>query len=94
MLYQNVQIINGDHEAPHPFVVVDRFGMHVDLSRVIGQLWDGPTVAEVSWGHRPIDGRRFGIVALGRRKRPSAKTAKVIGKGAWRSSMAACMPAA
>ena len=55
MLYQNVQIINGDHEPPLPFVIVDRFGMHVDLSKVVGQLWD-PTVAEITWGNRTAFG--------------------------------------
>jgi hypothetical protein len=43
-----VEIINGAHEPPFPFVVVNRFGMHVDLSGVQGQLWDEPTVGQRS----------------------------------------------
>jgi hypothetical protein len=44
-------------------VVVDNFGLHVDLSKIAGHLWD-PTVAEIVWGHRSVEGRLFGTVRL------------------------------
>ncbi len=61
MITDSIEIINGDHEPPHPFIVVNRHGMHVDLSKVDGNLWD-PTVSRIVWGHREIDGRYYGKV--------------------------------
>ena len=63
-----IDIINGDHAvgpdgANWPFMVVDRCGLHVDLSTVRGELWD-PTVAMVTWGHMHINGKLFGTVRL------------------------------
>jgi hypothetical protein len=52
-MYENVQIINADHDPPYPFVIVDRFGMHVDLSKIVGQLWSDD-VAEITWGNRTM----------------------------------------
>lgn len=37
MITNQIEVISGDHEPPHPFMIVDRFGMQVDLSRVEGQ---------------------------------------------------------
>jgi hypothetical protein len=59
----SVEIINGDHTPPWPFFIVDRHGLHVDLSKVDGQLWD-PTVAKVTWGHLHPSGKTFGTVRL------------------------------
>jgi hypothetical protein len=36
MITNQIEVISGDHEPPHPFMIVDRFGMQVDLSRVEG----------------------------------------------------------
>jgi hypothetical protein len=58
------QIINGDHRPPHPFVVFERLGMHVDLSDVAGQLYDAPTVAKVEWGLLDEKGKLFGRVVM------------------------------
>jgi hypothetical protein len=44
-------------------MVVDRFGLFVDLSKVHGQLFD-PTVLEITWGERTMDGRAFGKVKM------------------------------
>jgi hypothetical protein len=44
MSYESVDIINGDHDPPFPFVVVGNRGLHVDLSNIRGQLWDENTV--------------------------------------------------
>jgi hypothetical protein len=71
MLTQTIRILAGDHDPPHPFVVVDNFGLHVDLSKVHGQLWD-PTVEEIIWGHRAVDGRIFGTVRLKNGDQPRA----------------------
>jgi len=57
-----ITISNSDgHDPPLQFMVVDRFGLFVDLSNVHGQLFD-PTVLEITWGHRTLDGRPFGVV--------------------------------
>lgn len=63
-----IEIIAGDHEvgpdkANWPFMSVNRAGLHVDLSKVPGELW-GPAVASVGYGYRDRDGREFGIVWL------------------------------
>ena len=60
----SVAIINGDHEPPFPFVIVDRFGMHVDIDVAGGQLWDPLTVAHIEWGLRDQQNQIFGIVTL------------------------------
>jgi hypothetical protein len=62
---QIITINNSDgHDPPLQFMVVDRFGLFVDLSKVHGQLFD-PTVAEITWGsERTIDGRMFGRVKM------------------------------
>lgn len=66
-----VEIINGDHKVgPRgenwPFVVIERFGLHVDLTEV-GQLWDA-TVQHIVWGLRELDkagrDRIFGRIEL------------------------------
>lgn len=62
MIPHQIHIINGDHEPPLPFVIVDRMGLHVDLTG-IGELWD-PTVAEIIWGLRDNDRRPYGVVKL------------------------------
>jgi hypothetical protein len=64
MTTSRVEIINGDHEPPYPFMVVDGVGMHVDFSKVAGELWDAPTVKRITWGgaQRTPDGRYFGKV--------------------------------
>lgn len=59
----HVEIINGDHVPPIPFIVVDGTGCHVDLSNVGGQLWD-PTVAKIEWGLTDASGKVFGRVQL------------------------------
>jgi hypothetical protein len=57
-----ITINNSDgHDPPLQFMVVDRFGLFVDLSNVHGQLFD-PTVLEITWGQRTLDGRPFGVV--------------------------------
>lgn len=59
-----VEIINGDHIPNLPFMIVDKHGLHVDLSNVTGELWD-PTVAKIEWGIlHPGTGRTFGRVHL------------------------------
>jgi hypothetical protein len=64
-MYPTVQIINGEaNDPPHPFVIVNRYGMHVDLDPIVGQLWDKATVAEITWGNRSVEGRRYGVVKL------------------------------
>jgi hypothetical protein len=45
-----VEIIGGDHVPPHPFMVVNRNGCHVDLSDVSHTLFDPNTVSKVIWG--------------------------------------------
>lgn len=62
MVPHHIHILGGDHDPPYPFVIVDRDGRHVDLSKVVGQLWDEPTVSEIEWGRRATDGRVFGVV--------------------------------
>ena len=64
-----VAIINGDHEPPFPFVIVDRFGMHVDIDGIGGQLWDAPTVARIEWGFVDQQRQTFGVVTLKNGKR-------------------------
>jgi hypothetical protein len=50
-----IAINNSDgHDPPLQFMVVDRFGLFVDLSKVHGQLFD-PTVLEITWGERTMD---------------------------------------
>jgi hypothetical protein len=57
-----ITINNSDgHDPPLQFMVVNRFGLFVDLSKVQGQLFD-PTVLEITWGYRFMDGRTFGTV--------------------------------
>lgn len=58
-----VEIINGEHVPPIPFFIVDAVGCHVDLSNVVGQLWD-PTVARIDWGLQDAAGKTFGRVQL------------------------------
>jgi len=62
-----VEILNGDHHVDGkgnlPFVIIDRTGVHVDLTG-IGQLWDAPTVARIDWGLRDVSGKVFGRVTL------------------------------
>ncbi len=60
----SVAIINGDHEPPFPFVIIDRFGMHVDLSAVGGQLWDQATTARIEWGFQDQQRQTFGVITL------------------------------
>jgi hypothetical protein len=55
-------ITAGDHDPPLPFMVVERHGMHVDLTHVQGQLWD-PTIASLAWGPT-MDGREGGKIVL------------------------------
>lgn len=45
-----VEIINGDHDPPHPFIVCDRFGLHVELADVDHAVFDKNTVRRVIWG--------------------------------------------
>ena len=58
-----IEIINGDHDPALPFMIVARFGMHVDFSGVQGQLFD-PTVAKIEWGHKDQQGQIYGTVKL------------------------------
>lgn len=63
-----VEIINGDHAvsgaggANLPFVIINRLGLHVDLSGV-GELWD-PTVQKIVWGFRDEHQRVCGRIEL------------------------------
>jgi hypothetical protein len=60
-----VEIISGNHTpVGHAYVVVDRFGLLVDLSGVDGQLYDAPTVSRVVWGARDQQGKPYGVVHL------------------------------
>jgi hypothetical protein len=34
-------LVRGDHDPPHPFMVVRDHGFLIDLSRVSGELWKG-----------------------------------------------------
>lgn len=62
MSQHQIVINNSDgHYPPLQFMVVDNFGLFVDLSKVAGQLFD-PTVNEITWGHRTPDGKFFGRV--------------------------------
>jgi hypothetical protein len=61
---EHITINNSDgHDPPLQFMVVNRFGLFVDLSKVYGQLFD-PTVLEITWGELTMDGRTFGRVKL------------------------------
>jgi hypothetical protein len=40
-----IEITGGDHDPPHPFMVVAGHGFLIDLSRVAGELWDQNNVA-------------------------------------------------
>jgi hypothetical protein len=57
------EIRAGDHVPDLPFVIVNRQGIHVDLTG-IGELWDGPTTAMVQWGLISNAGIEFGRVTL------------------------------
>jgi len=35
-----IEIVNGDHDPPHTYMVVAGHGFHIDLSRVYGELCD------------------------------------------------------
>jgi hypothetical protein len=59
-----IEILNGAHDPPHPFMVVDRRGLHVDMTNVGGELWDAPTVRKITWGLRDRTGKLFGTVEL------------------------------
>jgi hypothetical protein len=62
MTDHHIAINNSDgHDPPLQFMVVDRFGLFVDLSKVHGQLFD-PNVLEITWGERTMDGRTLGRV--------------------------------
>lgn len=64
-MVDHIEIINAEgNDPPFPFMIVNRFGMHVDLTNVQGQLFDAPTVFKVEWGLRSPDGRVFGKVTL------------------------------
>ena len=56
-----IEIIAGDHVPDLPFVIVNRQGIHVDLTG-IGELWDEPTTAMVQWGLINNAGIEFGRV--------------------------------
>lgn len=60
-----IEIINGAHIPPHAFMVVDGYGLQVDLSDVVGELWDAATTSRVEWGivHAGT-GKVFGRVHL------------------------------
>jgi hypothetical protein len=59
-----VEILNGVNDPPHPFMVVNRNGVHVDMTQVEGELYDANTVARVVWGMRDPSGTLFGEVTL------------------------------
>jgi hypothetical protein len=40
-----IEITGGDHDPPHPFMVVRGHGFPIDLSQVSGELWDQNNVA-------------------------------------------------
>jgi hypothetical protein len=64
MTSHHITINNSDgHDPALQFMVVDRFGLFVDLSKIHGQLFD-PTVLEITWGERTMDGRTFGRVKM------------------------------
>jgi hypothetical protein len=56
-----LEIRAGDHVPDLPFVIVNRQGIHLDLTG-IGELWDGPTTTMVVWGLRNNAGIEFGQV--------------------------------
>lgn len=58
-----IEIIAGEHTPDQPFMIVDRYGMHVDLTVVLGQLWDPNTIAKVEWGMFDAGGKTYGIVS-------------------------------
>ncbi len=62
MTTDTVEIINVDHDPPHPYMIVNNAGMQVDFSRVEGELWD-PTVRRIYWG-QGMDGRYFGKIEM------------------------------
>ena len=39
------EIVGGDHDPPHTYMVVAGHGFLIDLSRVAGELWDQNNVA-------------------------------------------------
>jgi hypothetical protein len=55
------EIRAGAHLPDLPFIVVNRQGIHADLTG-IGELWDGPTTTQVVWGLRDNGGIAFGRV--------------------------------
>jgi hypothetical protein len=59
-----IEILNGAHIPPHAFMVVDGYGLQVDLSNVVGELWDQETTARVDWGLRDTSNKVFGRVIL------------------------------
>jgi len=60
-----IEIINSDNIPPLPFFVVDGYGLQVDLSDVVGTLYDQATVAKVEWGIvHAGSGKVFGVVHL------------------------------
>jgi hypothetical protein len=40
-----IEIVGGDHDPPHPFMVVRGHGFLIDLSQISGELWDQNNVA-------------------------------------------------
>lgn len=67
----HVEILNGDHIPPFPFMIVDGYGLHVDLSGVTGELYDHATVAKIEWGIlHPGTGKLFGTVRLKNGQKP------------------------
>jgi hypothetical protein len=40
-----IEIVNGDHDPLHTYMVVAGHGFHIDLSRISGELWDQNSVA-------------------------------------------------
>ena len=57
-----IDIVNGAHNPALPFVIIDRQGLHVDLSAVQGELWYPNTVARITWA--PIGNRMGGRITL------------------------------
>jgi hypothetical protein len=40
-----IEIVDGDHDPPHTYMVVAGHGFLIDLSRVAGELWNQNNVA-------------------------------------------------
>jgi hypothetical protein len=52
MTTSRVEIINGDHEPPQPFMIVDGQGLHVDFAKVDGELWHAILEHRQGWDQR------------------------------------------